>query len=109
MQTKLPPEQISKSVCKHLFFSQYIIMLGHKKNFASQKKADAHQVMVDEGEVRVSDNDQQPIQKWSMRGDNNESLQTLLTEVFTKKRPRGVAFSDGTNSQFGFDEEFNSN
>jgi len=44
-----------------------------------------------------------------MRGDNNESLYTLLTEVFTKKRPRGVAFSDGTNSQFGFDEEFNSN
>ena len=79
MQTRLPPEQISKYVCKHLFFSQYIIMLGHKKNFASQKKADAHQV-------------------------------TLLTEVFTKKkRPRGVSFSDGTNSQFGFDEEFNSN
>jgi len=58
MQTRLPPEQISKYVCKHLFFSQYIIMLGHKKKLCFPEKADAHQVMVDEGEVRASDNDQ---------------------------------------------------
>jgi len=58
MQTRLPPEQISKYVCKHLFFLHILSCLVIKKNFASQKKVDAHQVMVDEGEVRASDNDQ---------------------------------------------------
>jgi len=40
------------------FFLNILSCLVIKKNFASQKKVDAHQVMVDEGEVRASDNDQ---------------------------------------------------